>query len=133
MPTESATPARYDSLDVWRGVACAAVLFFHAACGYVPTEPAAERLQAGRGTAVDLAHVLATKMWVGVPLFFVISGYCIVAAAVASAARRPRPMRAFLSRRCLRIYPPLWVYLAMTAAANVCLPTVARPPIAQPR
>lgn len=105
-------PTRYDSLDVWRGLACLLVMVFHSACGYVaPAGP---------------LHAAAGKGWVGVPLFFVISGYCIVAAAVG-AGRHPRPAAEFFRRRLQRIYPPLWAYLGVVALAVVCLPTAARP------
>ena len=38
------------------------------------------------GTAVEWLLYAATYLWLGVPLFFVISGYCI--AASADSARR---------------------------------------------
>jgi peptidoglycan/LPS O-acetylase OafA/YrhL len=44
----------------------------------------------------------------GVPMFFVISGYCLSASA-ASAIRRSEPPKSFLYRRALRIYPTFWL------------------------
>ena len=52
---------------------------------------------------------------VGVPIFFVISGYCI-AATCDSARRRPRAMGDFYLRRFRRIFPPYWIYLGLVAA-----------------
>jgi peptidoglycan/LPS O-acetylase OafA/YrhL len=56
------------------------------------------------------------RMSLGVTLFFVISGYCIVASAHAS--RRPagaaEPYR-FLLRRFWRIYPPYWAAIVFFA------------------
>ena len=110
-------PTRYDSLDVWRGVACLLVMLFHSACGYVRP--------GGDGPTAWL-HAAAGKAWAGVPLFFVISGYCITAAAVG-ATRHPRPAVEFLRRRFWRVYPPMWAYLAVTAVVVACLPMAARP------
>lgn len=43
----------------------------------------------------------------GVPLFFVISGYCVTSAAKNSLRKCENPGR-FLKRRFLRIFPPFW-------------------------
>ena len=50
--------------------------------------------------------------WLGVPMFFVISGYCI-----ALSADHTEHARDFLVRRLLRIFPPYWVSLAIVLAA----------------
>ena len=52
------------------------------------------------------------RMNLGVPMFFVISGYCIGASADASARASGRS-GGFLKRRFLRIYPPYWAALAL--------------------
>ena len=41
----------------------------------------------------------------GVPLFFVVSGYCMMASA-RSAVRRDEPVKSYLWRRLMRIFPP---------------------------
>lgn len=51
----------------------------------------------------------------GVPIFFVISGYCIAASAFA-ARRRNEPTTQFLARRFKRIYPTFWASLAFAIA-----------------
>ncbi len=56
----------------------------------------------------DLGHL-------GVPMFFVISGYCIGASAWTSALRGDRP-RNFLKRRLRRIYPPFWASMLVVIA-----------------
>ena len=63
-----------------------------------------------------LSSVLAVvrRLWVGVPLFFVISGYCITASADA-ARWRPDSGAEFFCRRFRRIYPPFWTWLLSTA------------------
>ncbi len=53
----------------------------------------------------------------GVPMFFVISGYCIANAAVRSL-NTPRPARHFIAARIRRIYPP---YLLASLAAALSL------------
>ena len=50
----------------------------------------------------------------GVPMFFVISGYCITASA-KSAMRRDLPTRQFVYRRLKRIFPPFWLSVAFVA------------------
>jgi peptidoglycan/LPS O-acetylase OafA/YrhL len=62
--------SQYRSLDHWRGVAALSVVLFH---GFGTTynrtlSPLAEVLKA-----------IAAHGWLGVHLFFVISGYCITA------------------------------------------------------
>lgn len=51
----------------------------------------------------------------GVPMFFVISGFCIAAAA-AGTVRNGGSARVFLYRRVRRIYPPFWCSIAVCAA-----------------
>lgn len=60
-----------------------------------------------------LALALIHRFWVGVPMFFVISGYCISASVDASRAR-PYSLWSYFSRRFRRIYPPLWTMCAVT-------------------
>lgn len=45
--------------------------------------------------------------YLGVPIFFVISGYCITCAARKSIAKQTKT-RTFVFRRIRRIYPPMW-------------------------
>ncbi len=123
-----ATPRnpRYESLDVWRGVACLAVVVFHCISGYYATPEFEAKLQADGGSIADWGIVLASRFWVGVPLFFVISGYCIAAAADATR-RKSLPGWTFFWRRARRIYPPLWAYLAFAALGIAILPPDALP------
>jgi peptidoglycan/LPS O-acetylase OafA/YrhL len=48
----------------------------------------------------------------GVPMFFVISGYCIAATA-QSALERRTPLGTYFWRRFRRIYPPYWIMLGL--------------------
>jgi peptidoglycan/LPS O-acetylase OafA/YrhL len=101
---------RYLSLDLWRGVACLFVVVYHATLIH-----AAYGLSSNAGRATD--HVatwlleLTYCLSIGVPMFFVISGYCIAAAADA-ARRRRHSVRSYFVRRFRRIYPPFWILIA---------------------
>lgn len=53
--------------------------------------------------------------WVGVPIFFVISGYCI-AASVESQIKRRVSLKDYFVRRFRRIYPPLWTMFGIAVA-----------------
>ena len=71
---------RYASLDAWRGAACLMVI----------TVPHST-MYAGAKARFDWSDpsswfiLLAQWMWIGVPIFFVISGYCIAATADCAA------------------------------------------------
>jgi len=102
---------RYYSLDLWRGVACLLVVLHHATI-YAPSYRLAERGEAIPPAVASWFVAATTRLWVGVPLFFVISGYCISATADATR-RRPRALATYFARRFRRIYPPYWVLLGL--------------------
>ncbi|MEW5853934.1 MAG: acyltransferase [Myxococcota bacterium] len=77
-------PRRYELIDAWRGVASLLVVINHQFLG---------------------RSALTDQMWLGVQLFFVISGYCI-AAAVDDGLQRGMSFPAFMARRVRRIWPP---------------------------
>jgi peptidoglycan/LPS O-acetylase OafA/YrhL len=88
-------PRRYSSLDAWRGAAALAVFLYH---------------------RFNTRVHLVSGFWLAVQLFFVVSGYCIAAAA-DEAIRREMGIWPFLKRRFHRIAPP---YLASCLVAIVC-------------
>jgi peptidoglycan/LPS O-acetylase OafA/YrhL len=104
--------ARYQSLDMWRGVACMMLVFYHttfyADAGWRTLHP--ETWSLG-----SLSLNLLTRLWVGVPMFFVVSGYCI-AASVDSLRRKPHSLTNYFARRIRRIYPPLWAGFGVAIA-----------------
>ena len=105
---------RYDSLDIWRGVACLAVIIVHSAqYGMFEFAGGGILLQTDglAGRLLDLAG----RGVQGVTLFFVISGYCI-AGAVDNVKNKPHPTARYFARRFRRIYPPYWVASALVAA-----------------
>ena len=81
--------ARISELDGLRGFAIVLVLLFHFTPASGPLHP--------------LAHVFQVG-WIGVDLFFVLSGYLITGILLDSAGR-PHYYRNFIVRRSLRIFP----------------------------
>jgi peptidoglycan/LPS O-acetylase OafA/YrhL len=65
--------------------------------------------------AAGVILAIARYGWLGVPIFFVISGYCIAACLDGERKRLGHP-GAFLFRRAVRIYPPYWILVAICAA-----------------
>jgi peptidoglycan/LPS O-acetylase OafA/YrhL len=102
-------PARYLTLDHWRGFAALWVLGFHG-FSYWNLH---NRDALPRWLGDFFGHG-----WLGVHVFFVISGYCITE-RLARDYRQGGPLGAFLSDRLLRIFPPYWVALAGALALNL--------------
>ena len=109
MPPLTNSPScypRYHLLDPLRGVAIGCVLAAHftAPCG-------------ASSSFHDLVIPATRHGYLGVALFFVISGYCIAGAA-ARAQESARPASLFLRHRFRRIFPPYWwsILLAVVLA-----------------
>jgi len=99
---------RYHSLDAWRGLACLIVVIFHANI-YAVTPELVETIRSSQDVSVsDYLLLMTTRFWYGVPLFFVISGYCI-SASVDRHQQRAGTVRSYFLRRFRRIFPTLWV------------------------
>jgi len=82
-------PGRISELDGLRGIAILLVLVFH----YTPKS----------GPLFFFAHLFQVG-WIGVDLFFVLSGYLITGILVDSVGHA-HYYRNFIVRRCLRIFP----------------------------
>ena len=108
---------RYESLDLWRGMACVAVVIYHATMQVVPETEPGNNLVSHIGYALLQASGI---LWVGVPMFFVISGYCIFATLEKSVARDDS-LGAYFFRRFRRIYPPYWIALAGCVALIIAV------------
>lgn len=111
---------RYRSLDIWRGVACLMVVLHHAGFLVMLSDPG------GEGWDRRLREFVCAGLWrmnLGVPLFFVISGYCILASADGHRRKGRSPL-VFLARRFWRIYPPYWATLLWFLAVTTALPAV---------
>jgi peptidoglycan/LPS O-acetylase OafA/YrhL len=90
-------------LDAARGLAALAVVAFHM------------RLSDSFQESLPTIYAIAKHGYLGVPLFFVISGFCLAASA-ASSRRNNESALSFLKRRFRRIYPPLWCSILVVAA-----------------
>lgn len=88
-------------LEVARGLAAMWVFAFHLMPMIVGSSPNGAKF--------------ASHGHLGVPLFFVVSGYCLYSAA-ASNLRAGRSPWDFLRRRLLRIFPPLWLSMLVLVA-----------------
>lgn len=89
------------------------------------TEQRSARLDALRGLALALVLLYHLNLlgvgWVGVQLFFVLSGFLITRQLLELRARRPfgEYLQRFHGRRLLRIFPVYFLYLLILLA---CLP-----------
>lgn len=98
--------ARLWQLDVLRLLAVSLVLFRHLTPA--PVSEAGPWLH-------QLTLTLAIGGWIGVDLFFVLSGY-LVSGLLFVEFQRSGQIKAgrFLLRRGLKIYPPFWLLIAVT-------------------
>lgn len=94
------------SLDIARGLAALFVFCFHIS-GYI-------------AQISPTLGALARYGYMGVPIFFVISGYCMAASA-HQVLRRNRPAGSFLRKRFLRIYPAFWASIVVIMATPYIL------------
>ncbi|HZR83675.1 MAG TPA: acyltransferase [Candidatus Binatia bacterium] len=104
---------RFERIDQLRGFAALAVVVCHfAVSAYKGAPNAGEPFLPGLGLVLGFGYL-------GVPLFFVISGFCIHfpnARALAAAGRVEPAWGPFFRRRFWRLYPP---YVAAIALAVV--------------
>lgn len=95
----SIQPGRHNGLDTLRALAITLVFMYHYAA-FVSGE-----YTFGLGSELG---------WMGVDLFFVLSGYLIANQLLAGlVARRKLSLKAFYVRRALRTLPVFWVVLAL--------------------
>jgi peptidoglycan/LPS O-acetylase OafA/YrhL len=101
---EQSPTRRITALDGWRGVSILLVIAGHLI-----------NYRYARGTDDDLGfRLLEVLSTAGVCIFFAISGFIIVRLAIEERERSGAfSAAAFYVRRCFRILPPLWVYLAV--------------------
>lgn len=111
IPESLSCDPRYQSLDLWRGLICLYILLEHAGV--------ALWLGSSDVTGWDswLRHVVVTPLhWnIGTGLFFVLSGYCVLA-STDSARRKGIGPIPYFGRRFWRIFPTYWAALVSLAA-----------------
>ena len=98
----SQAPHRFNEIDLLRGIACAAVVVFH----YLSRAPRANWISHASFPAID---AVARYGYLGVHLFFVISGFVILMSAQGASPRE------FVASRVARLFPALWVAATITA------------------
>jgi peptidoglycan/LPS O-acetylase OafA/YrhL len=94
---------RLVALDYIRGIAAMWVFFCH--------YPFSAQFEQSWPTL----HAFFKKGYLGVSMFFVVSGFCIIASA-NSSARKGESAGSFLYRRLRRIYPPFWVSILVSVS-----------------
>lgn len=97
---------RYQSVDAWRGIACLMVVVFHQTT-LLTHWGQDQEFMSSTGFLSKAFLSIAAQGNLGVPLFFVISGYCVTASA-DNLRGRDTDMKTFFWRRFRRIFPPYW-------------------------
>ncbi len=105
--SESLTPRYYPALDGLRGIAALLILWRH----FLQLAPE-------HGRILSLLFTWTGFSWVGVDLFFVLSGFLITGILV-DAKFKQHYFRAFYGRRILRIFP---LYYAVLIGVLLILP-----------
>ena len=101
--------SRYELLDAMRGIAILLVMFLHFS----------ERgVESGDQVVHSRVWPVLQHGYLGVQLFFVISGYCIMA-AVSTASLKTSSLALFTVRRLRRIFPPYWASLVLVVVAGL--------------
>jgi peptidoglycan/LPS O-acetylase OafA/YrhL len=100
------------ALDGVRGIAISLVFIFHAVRFFPPPG----------GPISRFAFGAMQQGWVGVDLFFVLSGFLITSTLIATK-RDAYYFRKFYVRRALRIFPLYYAFLAVVAFAFLLSPS----------
>ena len=105
-------------LDAWRGSSVLLVIFDHVIDNQVGWGRLAGHPGPPAGTVGWRLHLFAHYVGgFGVQFFFVISGYIITTLLLREQQRNGSvSLQAFYVRRAIRILPPLWLFLGVTAA-----------------
>lgn len=110
MSASTSTRRRLAALDGLRGIAVLAVMWFHV------------YTRSGVTFQNSFAHAvffnLATYGWLGVPAFFIITGFVIPYSAFGHRERAASALT-FMGRRLLRLYPPFVLAVLLTCLVAV--------------
>ena len=107
--------APFRTLDVFRGLGALWVVMGHSCVPFVSAHPVYK----------NWVYDISAKGVLGVVLFFVISGYCIMA-AVYGALLRQKSVGRYLFDRVRRIYPPYLFTFALTVLISYSLMVAVR-------
>lgn len=105
-PTDRSPAARIEALDLLRGLAALAVCFYHF------TDPRDGLFREG-----DPLRNFTRYGWLGVEVFFVISGF-VIPYSMYLRAYRLRDAGGFLARRLKRLEPPYLVCIVLILGLN---------------
>ena len=108
-PTAPSLPAHYPTLDGLRGIACLLVVTHNLLLIHAPV-----------GLASYLFVAVLDRGWIGVQLFFVLSGF-LITGILLDTRGTPHYLRHFFMRRVLRIFP---LYYATLALLLIVLPAL---------
>lgn len=97
------TRTRLGQIDALRGIAAVAVAWFHFSCG------------SSAFTTMPMVRASGAYGWVGVEMFFVISGF-IIPYSLASKSYAISRFPTFMARRLMRLEPPYFVSIALVIA-----------------
>ena len=103
---------KFRLLEPLRGLAAVWVLLFHYEFSH------------SFQTVAPGLHAFCKLGELAVPMFFVISGYCIAAAA-RNSIKKDEPAIRFLTRRLRRIFPPYWASIAVVAVLPFLIEFIA--------
>jgi peptidoglycan/LPS O-acetylase OafA/YrhL len=106
--------SRFQFVDALRGLAALAVAAFHIS-RYGPLAHAAEEV------IPDCVQLLLKHGWIGVQIFFVISGF-VIAYSLRRAVVTPRFAGQFALRRSLRLDPSYWTTIVLVLVLSTLLP-----------
>ncbi len=112
---------RYQSIDLWRGIACLLIVITHSLHVVVT-----RKLWAATSGWDYVALQLHDYAFIGVPIFFVISGYCITAAAELMHQKN-HSLSHYTLRRLRRIYPSYYAALLFQIGFVWCIDTQLSP------
>lgn len=100
----------YATLDHWRGLAALWVMLYHGFGRFygITLHPVAEVIK-------NISH----PGWLGVHIFFVISGYCIATSIYHLHGKGKLDAIQFLKRRAERLLPAYWIAFILSIIINV--------------